>query len=182
MKAVCSIKAVTAVHLARYFRRYAVLSLLLAGICLCGCDRGSDNVRREPEKEENGGRDDDKPTPPGEENRPGPSDKDYDFTSELPDACVRYKGSGLTLRFDRGGVLAKVHADGRRELINLDGGERVEFMGADILPDSLLPDARLTVNGAAVELKSVRMKKQTAEAVWYHAVDSEDKNHILVLP
>ncbi|WP_297072043.1 hypothetical protein [uncultured Duncaniella sp.] len=181
MRGIGNIKAVV-VYLARYFRRPMVLCLLLAGLCLSGCDRGSDNVRREPEKEENGGRDDDKPTPPGEENRPGPSDKDYDFTSELPDACVRYKGSGLTLRFDRGGVLAKVHADGRRELIDLDGGERVEFTPADIQPDSLIPEARLAVNGSAVRLKSVRMKKQTAEAVWYHAVDEDDKNHILVLP
>ena len=88
----------------------------------------------------------------------------------------------MTLRFDRAGVLVKVHADGRRELIDLDGTSRVGFVAGTMRTDSLFEGSGLTVDGSDIALESVRMKKQTAEAVWYHAVDSDGRSHILVLP
>lgn len=160
-----------------------VVCCVVVMITAVGCDRSSDGPRREKEPHENGGKDDNKPVvPPGGGERPGPSDKDYDFTAELTDGVVRYDGRGVTLRFDRAGILVKSHADGARELIDLDSQSRVRFVAGPMEADSLFKGARLTVNGADVTLGSVRMKKQTAEAVWYHAVDSDGKNHILVMP
>ena len=138
-----------------------------------GCERGSDAPRREEGADGNGGKEEVKPPTPSGGNRPGPTDKDFDFTAELADGVVRYDGRGVTLRFDRAGVLVKVHADGRRELIDLDGTSRVGFVAGTMRTDSLFEGSGLTVDGSDIALESVRMKKQTAEAVWYHAVDSD---------
>ena len=166
----------------RYVRVSAFIGVIYAGLLCGGCERGSDNVRREPEKEENGGRDEVKPNKPGDDPRPGPSDKEPDFSAELSDDGVRYSGPELVMRFDYGGILVKIHADGRREMVDLDGDSRVVFSAGERQPDSLHVGPTLTVNGIGVSLKTVRMKKQTAEAVWYHIVDSDDKSHVIVVP
>lgn len=147
-----------------------------------GCERGSDAPRREQGPNGNGGKEEVKPPTPSGGERPGPSDKDFDFSAELADGVVRYDGRGVTLRFDRAGVLVKIHADGARELIDLDGQTKVRFVAGKMRQDSLFDGSRLTVDGCDIGLKSVRMKKQTAEAVWYHAVDGDERSHILVLP
>lgn len=162
----------------------ALLILALSG-GLTGCDRSSDAPRREQEPVNPGGGKDDggkKPDNPGGDNRPGIKDEPADFATELADATLRYVGGGNTLRFDRGGVLFKTLPDGSREIIDLDKGLRVEVRAGSMRADSLSPDARVTVGGKRLELESFRMKKQTAEAVWYHAVDSESKSYVLVLP
>lgn len=168
-------------------RRMMVKCLPVMALCIVlfasqGCERGSDAPRREEGTDGNGGKEEVKPPTPSGGDRPGPTDKDFDFSAELADGVVRYDGRGVTLRFDRAGVLVKVHADGRRELIDLDGTSRVGFVAGTMKPDSLFEGAGLTVDGSDIALESVRMKKQTAEAVWYHAVDSDGRSHILVLP
>lgn len=166
----------------RLGRRWLYAGLVVAGLLVGSCERGSDNIRHEPEKEENGGKDDNRPNNPGDDVRPGPSDKEPDFTAEFADDVLRYVGTDLVMRFDRGGILVKVHADGRREMIDLDGDARVVFTAGERQPDSLHAGSILTVNGADIRLKTVRMKKQTAEAVWYHIVDKDDKSHVIVVP
>lgn len=158
----------------------AFLCLLLA-VAVSGCDRSSDGVRPAPEPDTNGGKEDDRPgINPGDE-RPGVGDKTPDFAVELADACVRYVGRGVELRFDRGGILVRNLADGTREFVDLDGASRVSFAAGTVGADSLCRNAILTVNGNPMKLTEVRMKKQTAGAVWYHILDADGRDHICVI-
>lgn len=155
--------------------------MLLAVWFFVACDRSSDAPTRVPEREDNGGRDDGKPTNPGGD-RPGASDKDYDFSKEITDATLRYDGRGTVLRLDSCGVLVRTLADGTCEFIDLDGQARAAFLAGEMKADSLCPGTLLRVNGQGLDLKSVRMKKQTAGAVWYHIVDCDGRSHIVVTP
>lgn len=158
---------------------------LSVGSTLPSCDRASDAPRREPEpvnpgggKEEGGG---EKPDNPGGE-RPGLDDNIVDFQSELADEVLRYVGKGVNLRLDRGGVLFKTLADGGREIIDLDNSLRVEVRTGTMRADSVFPDATIVAGGDRVGIKSFRMKKQTAGAVWYHIVDKDSRDYVIVLP
>lgn len=154
---------------------------LLPAVFAAGCDRSSDGVRPDPEPDTNGGKEDERPghNPGGD--RPGVGDQETDFAVELADACVRYRGRGIEMRFDRGGVLVRNLADGSREFIDLDGAERVSFSAGTTGADSVCREAVLTVNGSAIRLTTVKMKKQTAEAVWYHILDVDGRDHICVI-
>ena len=154
---------------------------ILLAVAVSGCDRSSDSVRHDPEPDTNGGKEDDRPGHNPGDNRPGVGDKEPDFSVELADACVRYVGRGVELRFDRGGVLVRNLADGRREFVDLDGATQVSFSTGTTGTDSVCREAILTVNGNPMKLTEVRMKKQTAEAVWYHILDGDGRDHICVI-
>lgn len=161
----------------RLLRLILVSLLFVIALPQLSCDKGGDAPRRENPGQ--GGNDD--PDKPGNE-RPGADKPGSDFASELADSTLRYCGPSLKLRFDKGGILFKKHSDGRREIVDLERSVRVELVIGTMRTDSLCPDARLTLKGETVPLKSVKMKKQTAEAVWYHIVGSDGRSHVAVLP
>lgn len=168
-----------------------VFVMLLVGcmvaVSLSSCDHGgSDAPRRDDDKHEedvNGGKDDgngDEGDDSGDE-RPGFGA--FDEARELADDGVRYRGPELSLRFDRGGVLVKVLADGSREFVDLDDSRRrLTVNTGEMSADSLFPSARITVGGQAIGIKMMKMKKQTADVVWFHVVDSDGHDHVIVMP
>ncbi len=139
------------------------------------CDKGSDSPRRG----DMVGSDNSGPGSIGGE-RPD-TDGDFDYSPYFRDAVWRYVGEGIDLRYDRGGVLFKSLSDGVSKIIDLDGTAHIELRLGKILKDSTLPDAVISVNGRKLEGIDVRMKKQTAEAVWYDIKNGE-KHTVLVLP
>ncbi|MBD5300844.1 MAG: hypothetical protein HDS09_06900 [Bacteroides sp.] len=173
-------KAIYALHFLPDMLLRAFPWLLLAFLAV-GCDRSSDTTRPVPEPDTNGGKEDNRPGNNTGDDRPGVGDKTPDFSAELADGCVRYVGRGVELRFDRCGVLVKNLADGTREFVDLDGTSRVSFVAGNVGADSICRNATLTVNGTPMKLTEVRMKKQTAEAVWYHILDVDGRDHICVI-
>ncbi len=158
-------------------RLILVLLLFICAMPQLSCDKGDDPSRRE----QPGGGEGDEQDKPGNE-RPGGNKPDFNLAKELADPTLRYSGPELKLRFDRGGILFRKRSDGSHEIINLDGDGRVEFHAGSMRADSLCPDARLTISGKLVALKSVKIKKQTAEAAWYHITGSDGHDRVMVLP
>lgn len=162
---------------------YRIISLLALSIFLlgmfAGCDRSSDGLRREPEPLGPGGNNE---PVPGGGYRPGLETDPSDFAAEFADSTLRYAGGGNELRYDRGGVLFKILPDGVREIVDIEKGFRIEVRPGKMRADSVYPDAAVTVGGEALAVRSFRMKKQTAGAVWYHLVDRDSANYVLVLP
>lgn len=163
-----------------------VFMLLFVGcmVVVSSCDRGgSDAFRRDDDNQEedvNGGKDDGEGDDSGGE-RPGFGA--FDEVRELADDGVRYRGPGLSLRFDRGGVLVKVLADGSREFVDLDDSRRrLTVKTGEMSADSLFRSARISVGGQAIGIKMMKMKKQTADVVWFHVVDCDENDHVIVMP
>ena len=154
------------------------LTIFLSGM-FAGCDRSSDGLRREPEPLGPGANNE---PVPGGGYRPGLETDPSDFAAEFADSTLRYAGGGNVLRYDRGGVLFKVLPDGVREIVDIDKGLRIEVRPGSMRADSVYPDASVTVGDEALAVRSFRMKKQTAGAVWYHLVDRDSANYVLVLP
>lgn len=174
----------------RIFINHALRLLAISAVSILimtACDRSSGLHREDVPKEENGGKEDTGNTPDtsgdGSSNsgdRPGFDE--FDSDRELSDSGFRYHGSGFTLRFDDCGVLIKIHADGTRELINIEGTERIIFSSGEMTADSLFNSAALTVKGVNIAIKKAMLKKQTAETVWYHIIDTSSNDHVIVLP
>lgn len=110
-----------------FFR--SLCCLLVAIALLTACDKGSDGVRRT-----------DTPDPPGSGEgpvgRPDP-EQGWNFTAETADGCLRFEGSGMRLRIDRGGVLFKSLPDGHGAVIDLDSGRRVDYFIGEAGSDSV---------------------------------------------
>lgn len=178
----------------RFVRGGRVAFMLLFVVCmvavlLSSCDRGgSDAPRRDDDKHEedvNGGKDDggDDGVEGDDSGSERPGLGSFDEARELADDGVRYRGPELSLRFDRGGVLVKVLADGSREFVDLDDSRRrLTVNTGEMSADSLFPSARITVGGQAIGIKMMKMRKQTADVVWFHVVDSDGHDHVIVMP
>ncbi|MCM1355980.1 MAG: hypothetical protein NC212_06210 [Staphylococcus sp.] len=156
-----------------------LMALLVAVISLTweACDRSSDMPHREPDIP--GNKDDEEPDPPQGGERPDPDNPVVNFTKELADATLRYEGAATRLRFDRGGVLVKKIPGGSYEFIDLDNSTRVRISLGDMRADSTFPGTSVEIDGTTLALKSVKKKKQTAEAVWFHAVASGGETDII---
>ena len=154
-----------------FFR--SLCCLLVAIALLTACDKGSDGVRRT-----------DTPDPPGSGEgpvgRPDP-EQGWDFTAEIADGCLRFEGSEMRLRIDRGGVLFKTLPDGHGAVIDLDSGRRVEYFIGEAGSDSVCRQSWVSIDGQKLEGATVRMKKQTAGTVWGHVeVARPQKGYMLV--
>lgn len=166
-----------------------VFVMLLVGcmVAVSSCDRGgSDAPRRDDDKHEedvNGGKDDGNGGEGDDSGSERPGFGAFDEARELADDGVRYRGPELSLRFDRGGVLVKILADGSREFVDLDDSRRrLTVNTGEMSADSLFPSARITVGGQAIVIKMMKMRKQTADVVWFHVVDSDGHDHVIVMP
>ncbi len=154
-----------------FFR--SLCCLLVAIALLTACDKGSDGVRRT-----------DTPDPPGSGEgpvgRPDP-EQGWDFTAETADGCLRFEGSGMRLRIDRGGVLFKTLPDGHGAVIDLDSGRRVEYFIGEAGSDSICRQSWVSIDGRRLDGATVRMKKQTAEAVWCHVDVARPQNGYMLV-
>ncbi len=154
-----------------FFR--SLCCLLVAIALLTACDKGSDGVRRT-----------DPPDPPGSGEgpvgRPDP-EQGWDFTAETADGCLRFEGSEMRLRIDRGGVLFKTLPDGHGAVIDLDSGRRVEYFIGEAGSDSICRQSWVSIDGRRLEGATVRMKKQTAEAVWCHVDVARPQNGYMLV-
>lgn len=168
-----------------------VFMMLLVGCMVAvlssSCDRGgSDAPRRDDDGHEegvNGGKDDGDGGEGDDSGGVRPGFGAFDEVRELADDGVRYRGPELSLRFDRGGVLVKILADGSREFVDLDDSRRrLTVKTGEMSADSLFPSARITVGGQAIGIKMMKMKKQTADVVWFHVVDGDENDHVVVMP
>lgn len=154
-----------------FFR--SLCCLLVAIVLLTACDKGSDGVRRT-----------DPPDPPGSGEgpvgRPDP-EQGWDFTAETADGCLRFEGSEMRLRIDRGGVLFKTLPDGHGAVIDLDSGRRVEYFIGEAGSDSICRQSWVSIDGRRLDGATVRMKKQTAEAVWCHVDVARPQNGYMLV-
>ncbi|MDE6394086.1 MAG: hypothetical protein K2K77_01985 [Duncaniella sp.] len=118
---------------------------------------------------------------PGSGHRPGLGEID-NSDRELKDDVLRVKGTGVNLRYDRGGILFVASHDGSVRIVDLDGADEVSVIPGKEGSDSLMTGASLTVNGRKVAL-SVMKKMRLAEGrIWYMAADTAGDNWVIVLP
>ena len=151
-------------------RTVRITLMFFALLFLSGCDKGSDGVRRnEP------------PTDPGQTPGGRPVLDEWDFEAEFRDPCLRFVGEGLRLRFDMGGVLVRTRPDGSGSFVDLDGGTKVDFQIGPAGADSICRNASVNIGGKKLEKVTVKMKKQTAEAVWYHVGTPDSKSGYLIV-
>lgn len=143
--------------------------MFFAILFLFGCDKGSDGVRRN------------EPIDPGQTPGGRPVIDEWDFEAEFRDPCLRFVGEGLRLRFDAGGVLVRTRPDGSGSFVDLGGGTKVDFHIGPAGADSICRDASVNIGGQTLQNVTVKMKKQTAEAVWYHVGTPDSKSGYLIV-
>lgn len=154
----------------------AVISL-----CIINTSCGHDSP---PERENASGR------PPGSTQqkpsegtgqRPGVNESN-NLSHELSDDVWRVSGPGVTLRYDRGGVLFNQKADGTIEVFDLDGADRVSVSPGTVGTDSVCAGAAVAVNGTDVNLRQMKMLKRGDRRTWYVLTDDSDGRWVMVLP
>lgn len=135
---------------------------------MAGCDsRGSH--REEPR------------VPPVGNERPPVTDN-RQFEPELKDKVWRLTAPGLTLRYDRGGILFQTSRSGEVRIIDLDGATDATFSYSGMDRDSMLISPRLVVNGEAHRLLQGKMMGGDATTRWYRLLATDSTVRVLVLP
>lgn len=153
-------------------RTTTILFMFVAMMLLASCGRDIPRRQREPAPPEQS-------DPSG--TRPGQGGGE-DFESELADACWRFKGPSLTLRYDRGGVLVRVNADSSADIIDLDGASTVTASMTAARTDSLCPGSEIKVDGRLLAVAEIKLMKITTDARWYRILSPDSALHTLVLP
>lgn len=137
-------------------------------LLIAGCDsRGSH--REEPR------------VPPVGNERPPVTDN-RQFEPELKDKVWRLTAPGLTLRYDRGGVLFKTSRSGEVRIMDLDGATDATFSYSGMDRDSVLLAPRLTVNGESHRLIEGKMMGADASTRWYRLLATDSTLRVLVIP
>lgn len=137
-------------------------------LLIAGCDsRGSH--REEPR------------VPPVGNERPPVTDN-RQFEPELKDKVWRLTAPGLTLRYDRGGVLFKTSRSGEVRIMDLDGATDTTFSYSGMDRDSVLIAPRLTVNGESHRLIEGKMMGADASTRWYRLLATDSTLRVLVIP
>lgn len=137
-------------------------------LLIAGCDsRGSH--REEPR------------VPPVGNERPPVTDN-RQFEPELKDKVWRLTAPGLTLRYDRGGVLFKTSRSGEVRIMDLDGATDATFSYSGMDRDSVLLTPRLTVNGVSHRLIEGKMMGADATTRWYRLLATDSTLRVLVIP
>lgn len=141
---------------------------MLAVVCSCGHDSPS-------------GRDIMTERPGEDGQRPGVGESNS-MAHEMADDVWRVSGPTLTMRYDRGGILFDSQSDGRIEISDLDGADRVSVAIGREGTDSVMSGTDIIVNGRALSLRKVKMLRHGDGRSWYMATDSSDGLWIFVLP
>ena len=150
---------------------YLILAIALLGLQGCGHDsptsRGIES-----------------PLPGGDApggNRPG-LDPTTDLNRELADDIWRLTGPGVSMRYDRGGMLFTSMPDGTVKIIDLDGSSTAEILPGTEGAEGCMSGTKLTVNGKEIALTSMRKLKQGKERIWLTATDADEHQWIMVIP
>lgn len=112
--------------------------------------------------------------------RPGVGDANS-MKHELADDVWRVSGPGVSLRYDRGGVLFNALPDGSFEIVDLDGADTVVVTPGKEGADSVMTGASISVNGKVTALRQVKMLQHADGRSWYMATDVADGMWIVVL-
>jgi len=120
-------------------------------------------------------------TPSGSGQRPGVGEANS-MDKELADGVWRIVGSGISLRYDRGGVLLTTEADGTIRVIDLDGADSVTVNIGEEGCDSVMTGAEMTVNGQPLDLGSMKMLSHGDGRSWYVATETSGTRWIIVVP
>lgn len=122
-----------------------------------------------------------KPGGEGTGSRPGAGDANS-MKHELEDAVWRVAGPGISLRYDRGGVLFNTLADGSTEIVDLDGADTVVVTLGKEGDDSLMTGASIVVNGKRMEINRMKVLGHGDGRSWYVATGTSDAVWVVVLP
>lgn len=152
---------------------WRLVSLLSVLVCVACVSCGHDSP---PVQEVSSSR----PGDAGAGSRPGVGDANS-MEHELGDDVWRVSGPGVTLRYDRGGVLFNRLADGSFEIVDLDGADVVTVVPGKEGVDSVMTGAAITVNGKAKALRLMKMMHHGVGRSWYMATDEGDGLWIIVL-
>lgn len=121
-----------------------------------------------------------RPGDAGTGSRPGVGDANS-MKHELADDVWRVSGPGVSLRYDRGGVLFNALPDGSFEIVDLDGADTVVVTPGKEGADSVMTGASISVNGKVTALRQVKMMQHADGRSWYVATDVADGEWIIVL-
>lgn len=114
--------------------------------------------------------------------RPGVEDSN-DFKGELGDGVWRITGLGVSLRYDRGGVLFATRKDGSIRVQDLDGIDEVMVKLGHENADSTFTGASIKVNGRELEMREVKMMQRGEGRTWYRVSKTSAGNAgVMVLP
>lgn len=128
-----------------------------------------------------GHRDEPQVDPPSGNERPAVTDN-RQFEPELKDKVWRLTAPGLTLRYDRGGVLFQTSRSDEVRIIDLDGATDATFNCSGIAPDSMLIAPSLTVNGMSHRLLEGKLMGADATTRWYRLLATDSTIRVLVVP
>ncbi len=117
----------------------------------------------------------------GSGHRPGIGEID-NTDRELKDDVLRVKGTGVNMRYDRGGILFANGRNGSVRIVDLDGADEVVVNPGTEGADSLMTGASLSLNGRVVELRSMKKMRLGEGRIWYKATDTEGDEWMIVLP
>lgn len=122
------------------------------------------------------------PSTPGSGDRPGVGNGDG-WNDAVKDDVIRVDGiGGLTMRYDRGGILVVSATDGSARFHDLDGADEVKVKLGIEKSDSVVSDVLIEINGSAYRPSEIKMMRRTDTRVWYRVTDSAGKYGAIVLP
>lgn len=122
------------------------------------------------------------PSTPGSGDRPGVGNGDG-WDDAVKDEVIRVDGvGGLTMRYDRGGILVVSATDGSARFHDLDGADEVRVKLGVEKSDSVVSDVLIEINGSVYRPSEVKMMRRSDSRVWYRVTDSAGKFGAIVLP
>lgn len=122
------------------------------------------------------------PPGPGSDNRPGLGESDG-WDDAVNDNVLRIDGiGGVSMRYDRGGILVVSEADGSVRFHDIDGADEVKLkLGAE-RKDSVVSDVLIRVNGSVCSPSEVKLMRKADGRLWYRVTDSAGKYGAIVIP
>lgn len=122
------------------------------------------------------------PSTPGTGNRPGVGDSDG-WDDAVNDDVLRVDGiGGITMRYDRGGILVVTGSDGSVRFHDIDGADEVKLKLGAARSDSVVSDVLIQVNGSAYSPSEVKLMRKADGRIWYRVTDSAGKYGAIVIP
>ena len=107
----------------------------------------------------------------------------YDFSNEFNDNHCRFVSPILLLNYDIPGTIFSKSKDGIIEVRSLITGDHVMFYPGFTTPkEGNLPNAKLQINGNAIEIKQAILERLTQDgSMWFNILDSGGNRMVLVV-
>ena len=118
------------------------------------------------------------PTRPGE-----PTQAEFDFSKELSDYETRFISPTLSMRYNNGGIIARIDRSETTEIkmTDLTNGHEVKFSGTGLDKKGAIGNPSLTVNGNMLTISSATLEDINKKGVWIHLQTPERNNFVLVI-